>query len=275
MGALHFPYLAGEISAKKAFVLSELGFRFGDKGAHTSRTIMTAEIGQLFEACPEDTQKRGYSKAIEDGNILGKATSSTRHLTFQRLSEVYGLDPSIPIFRHFRAFWKLENKAKPILAVMTALARDPLLRATARPVLETHPGQDISKQDVKNSLEQDARDRLNPDSLDKVLRNALSSWTQSGHLAGRSRKIRARAQASPVSTVFALLLGYFIGLRGPSLFESLFARTLDLPASELMRLAVEANGMGIVLFKQLGGIFEVSFDGILTAREKELADVSD
>jgi hypothetical protein len=260
MSALRFPYFSGEISAKKEFILSELGFRFGDKGAHTSRTMMTAEIGQLFEACPEDTQKREYAESIEEGNILGKSTASTRHLTFQRLSEIYGLDPGIPIFRHFRAFWKLENKARPLLAVMVALARDPLLRATARPVLETHPGQDISKQDVKNSLAQDARDRLNPDSLDKVL---------------RSRKIRARAQASPVSTVFALLLGYFFGLRGPSLFESLFARTLDLPASELMRLAVEANGMGIVLFKQLGGIFEVSFDGILTAREKESADVSD
>ncbi len=275
MGALHFPYLAGEISAKKEFVLSELGFRFGDKGAHTSRTIMTAEIGQLIEACPEDTQKREYANAIEDGNILGKSTASTRHLTFQRLSEIYGLDPSISIFRHFRAFWKLENKAGPILAVIIALARDPLLRATARPVLETHTGQDVSKQDVKNSLDKDSRDRLNPDSLDKVLRNALSSWTQSGHLTGRSRKIRTRSRASPVSTVFALLLGYFLGLRGPSLFDSLFARTLDLPASELMRLAVEANGMGLVFFKQLGGIFEVSFDGILTSREKELADVSD
>ena len=43
--------------------------------------------------------------AIIDQNCLGKQTVSTRKLTCQRLSELYGLDPSIPLFPYFAAIF--------------------------------------------------------------------------------------------------------------------------------------------------------------------------
>ena len=112
--------------------------------------------------------------------------------------------------------------------------------------------------------------RLNDATLDKVVRNAASSWTQSGHLDGRSRKRRLTATPTPGAVAFALLLGYLLGVRGQGLFETLFARLLDREANDLSFMAMDAKRLGLLDIKSGGGMLVVSFDGILTDKEKRL-----
>ena len=117
----------------------------------------------------------------------------------------------------------------------------------------------------------DAADgRLNDNTLDKVVRNTGSSWTQSGHLHGRSRKRRTKIQPTPASTALALLLGYCLGARGKSLFDTIFCRVLDRDFDELSFLAMDARRLGFLDIKTGGGLMVLSFDAILTNHEKRL-----
>jgi len=207
---------------------------------------------------------------VED-NSLAKRTASTRQLTVQRLAELYGLDASVPLFRILRSLWDRDGAGQPLLALLLAMARDPLLRVTAPPVLAMQPGEELARQQLTDALRENVRDRLNDDSLDKVVRNTAASWTQSGHLVGRSRKSRQVVNASPVVTCYALLLGYFLGVRGVPLFETVWAKALDASADQLVSLAMDAKRLGLMDIKQSGGLFSFAFNSLTTADERRLA----
>lgn len=248
----------------------ELGFKFGEKGAHTSRTIMVDELTALLRHCPSSSTRSDYVHAVVEENCLGKHTLSTRQLTVQRLSELYSLDPKVLLFHLLRHYWDADEKSQPQLAILTALARDPLLRVTAPAVIAMKEGEEIARQRLTDALREALNGRLNDDSLDKVVRNTASSWTQSGHLEGRSRKKRLKLQPTPVSTAYALLLGFLLGNRDRSLFETLFCRILDRNIAELTFLAMDAKRLGFLDIKMAGGLIVVSFDMILTEQEKRL-----
>jgi hypothetical protein len=71
------------------------GFRFGEKGTHTSRTMVLTDPTELLAAVPANATREEYAEAIIEDNILGKQTTSTRRLTNQRLGELYGLSPAV------------------------------------------------------------------------------------------------------------------------------------------------------------------------------------
>jgi len=50
---------------------SVYGFVSDGLGAHSSRTMMLAELRLLLEACPPATDLAGYRTAILDDNVLG------------------------------------------------------------------------------------------------------------------------------------------------------------------------------------------------------------
>lgn len=251
--------------------LERFGFRRGDKGTHTSRTMMLDELTSLFEQVPTDAPRARYAEAIVDENVLRKPTGSTRKLTNQRLGELYGLDPSVPLFRVLRLFWQADVPARPLLALLTALARDPLLRASADPILRMHPGEELARQGLTNAVRAAVDDRLNPETLDKVVRNTASTWTQSRHLIGRARKTRQRVQPTPLSTAFALLLGYMLGLRGERLFESAWCRVFDATFDELVFAAMDAKRTGYIELKHAGSVIDVGFPAVLTNEERQLS----
>lgn len=257
---------AGEV--KPAWL--ELGFKFGDKGTHTSRTIMLDELAILLRVCAEKAPRTDYVRALVDENCLGKQTVATRRTTLQRLTELYALDPSVSLFRMLRMFWGNEDKAHAQLALLAAMARDPLLRATAPVILSMSEGEEVARQRLTDAVRQAVEGRLNDATLDKVVRNTASSWTQSGHLEGRGRKRRKKIGPTPGAVAFAILLSYMLGARGKSLFETLFARTLDRDEGTLTFLAVDAKRLGFLDIKASGGMTVVSFDAILTEPEKRL-----
>ncbi len=254
----------------QADVLRAAGFRWGDKGTHTSRTIMLEELDLLLAACPTDVVREQYLAAVEDDNCLRKRTVATRRLSAQRLSELYGLDPDLPLFRVMRTLWYADREARPLLAALLALARDPLLRATAPVVLRMRPGEELARQQLTDAVGRAVGGRLNDSTLDKVVRNTAASWTYSGHLRGRGRKIRQHVVPTPGTVAYALFLGYVLGARADALFRTLWSRVLDAPAEELVTIAVDAKRLGFLDVSQSGGVVEISFARLLTEDERQL-----
>jgi hypothetical protein len=244
------------------------GFRFGDKGTLTSRTIMLEELSQILSHLPAESTRADYAHAITEENVTDKRTVSTRKLTNQRLGELYILDPKSPLFRILRRLWDNEERGRPLLALLCSLARDPLLRATAKPIHAMPNGTELARQQMTDAIRDAVGDRLNDEILDKVVRNASSSWTQSGHLQGRGRKTRRKVDPTPATTTYALLLGYLLGLRGILLFKSPWCRILDAGAEELIALAGDAKRIGLLDLKHAGDVVEVGFPTLLTEEER-------
>ena len=260
ISALDFEPTIASVPARQT---TAWGFRAGERGTHTSRTIMLQEMTYLLAATGVWATRDDYVRAVMEDNCLGKRTTASRRLSLQRLTELYGLDRRLLLFWALRGLWERHESSRPLLALLLALARDPLLRETATAVLRTPYGHEFARQPMTEAVSQVAGDRLNEAILDKVVRNASSSWTQSGHLRGRSRKTRQRVRATPAATAYALLLGFGCGSRGRFLFETPWCSILDATAGELLDLAAEAKALGLLDLKQSGSIIEVSFTAML------------
>ena len=237
--------------------LLQAGFRFGDKGTHTSRTMMFSELTDLLAELPPDAERADYASAVVDDNVLGKQTTATRRLTNQRLGELYGLDPRIPLFRVLRRVWSLDEAGRPLVALMCALCRDPLLLATARTVIELPTGAELVRSSFLDAIRESVGPRLNDSILDKVARNAASSWSQSGHLKGRVRKIRQRVQPTAGVTAYALWLGSLEGLAGEQLLTSRWTEVLDTKGRSLMDFTLAAKRLGLIDARVGGGVIHI------------------
>ena len=238
----------------------KLGFRFGDRGTHSSRTLMLAELEAVVAAAPDAANRAAYAAAIIEGNCLEKPTASTRRLSNQRLGELYALDPFVVVFRVLRGLWNVDSKARPLLAMLAALARDPLFMASAAPVLSQPAGVEIQRAPIRDALRKLTGDRMNDDTVDKVVRNVSSSWTQTGHLAGRTFKFRQRVNAPPSAVAFALWLGDAAGFRGDELLTSGWIAALDCTATSARTLALEAKRIGLIDLRTAGDVVEFSLD---------------
>ena len=246
------------------------GFRSGDRGTHTSRTVMLDELSHLLHGVPGDAVREDYTDAVIAHNCLGKRTVATRKHSLQHLIELYALDPQVILFRVLRDLWVRNETSRPLLALLLALARDPLLRATATAVVRTPSGHEFARQTMKDALTDAVGDRLIEATMDKVVRNASSSWTQSGHFRGRGRKTRQRVEATPAATTFALLLGFAVGRRGRLLFETPWTAVLDTSPDDFIDLAVDAKRLGLLDLKQYGSMIDVSFPALFTNKERDL-----
>lgn len=226
---------------------------------------MFNELSAVLSATPSDATRDGYAAAIIETNCLSKPTASTRRLSNQRIGELYALDPAVQVFRVLRKLWDLDASGRRLLAVCCALARDPLLAATAPSILALLPGDEFLRDPLKSSLRALVGDRLNEDVLDKVVRNAASSWTQSGHLEGRTLKKRRSVQATPVTAAFAAYLARTAGFHGTEIFASGWFAVLDASRSAARTLALEAKRLGLIDLRMAGDVVELEV-GRLTAR---------
>jgi hypothetical protein len=248
-----FPTRGPSPSAEQA------GFRFGDKGTHSSRTLMLAELEALFAAVPGQADRAEYAAAIIDKNCLGKPTKSTRRHSNQRLGEIYSLDRRDAIFRVMRGLWS-QASARPQLALLTALARDPLFLASAPPILALPVGTELQRTAVRDALTRVVGERMSAETLDKVVRNVASSWAQTGHLQGRTFKLRQHMKAQPAAVAFALWLGEVAGFRGADLLSSGWIAVLDCTPSLARGLALEAKRAGLIDLRAAGDVFEVGLE---------------
>lgn len=244
------------------------GFRIGDKGTHSSRTLMLVELQAVLAATPDNADRTAYAAAIIGGNCLGKPTTSTRRLSNQRLGELYALDPFSAVFRVLRRLWNVDADARPLLAMLAALARDPLFMASAPPILSLPIGSELQRASVRDALRAVVGERMNNAVLNKVVRNVASSWTQTGHLQGRTFKIRRRVQAQPTSLAFALYLGHVAGCRGEELLTSGWVAALDCTVSSARALALEAKRVGLIDFRSAEDVIEFGLERLDPGMER-------
>ena len=249
-------FYSGAVSGAE---LERLGFRSGARGTHTSRTMMLAELRAVLDECPPESDRARYAEAIIDGNCLGKATAATRRLSNQRLGELYALDTGVPLFRVLRKVWQADPAGRPLIALACAIARDPLLAATANAVLPLSHGDALPRDSLTSALRAIVGTRLNDSTLDKVVRNAGSSWSQAGHLEGRTFKRRRTVQPTAGSVAYSLYLAFRCGFRGEKLFSSGWILLLDCSASLARELALEAKRQGLIDLRVAGDVVEINF----------------
>lgn len=231
--------------------------------------MMFDELTHLFEHTSPDTARERYRAEVVDFNVLGKPTQKSRVLTFGHLTELYGLDPAIPVFRVFRKLWAADEPARPVLALTLALVRDPVLRLSESFVLGKALGESVRREEVEALIATGEPDRFSPATLKSIAQNINSSWTQAGYLTGRARKLRTRANVTPTNITYALFLAHLEGLSGQRLFSSRWANLLSGSPGELEALANSASHRGQIVFLNAGGVKEVRFPGFLTAEEEQ------
>jgi hypothetical protein len=229
--------------------------------------MMLADLSRLLDAAPVDATRADYAKLVVDENVLGKRTASNRTLTSRHLINLYGLDSTVAIFRLLRHFWRLDAQARPLLALLCSFARDPLLRASAKLVIDSKPGETLTSDAFVDFLNRELPNRFSEAMTLSLAQNVAASWAQAGYFSGRAKKVRTRPGASAASAAYALALGYLCGLQGQLLIESEWARLLDVPRDQVVRLAQEASRRGWIDFKGSGNIFEINFRQLLTPKE--------
>lgn len=246
-----------------------LGFRDGAKGAHSSRTLMLAELRVLLAATPPSASPTAFCHLVVEDNLLGKRTASNRVKAQRILAQLYGLDPDIPIYRLFRRFWDADVAGRPLLALLAACARDPLLRAAAPDLLGIPFHEIVPSERIQAALSS-VSSRFTANTIASISRNVASSFTQSGHLQGVLHKRRVRAQATPSTAAFAAALGWMEGARGQFLLSSFWARLLDCNRSETLDLLLAADRSGWLDIRAAAGIVEIRMDRLLSPTELEL-----
>jgi len=257
-------------SGDNSTTMERFGFSCERGGAHSARTMMLGELRTLLAYVSEvDAPKIAYLDAVQSANCLGKRSAKTRVLTYRHLVDLYSLDPSFPLFRALRFFWQRDVEGQPLLAALCAYSRDPIFRGTASFLLEAQEGATVRREAVEEFIDSQEPGRFSTATLKSTAQNVNSSWTQSGHLCGRARKIRTRPTPTPGSVSFALLLGYVTGLRGESLFHSEYTRILETSFERNIDLAVVASQRDWISLKRVGKVVEVLFPRLITAQEME------
>ena len=240
--------------------IGELAEKFGTRlkggGAHQSKTMMLKELENLLAL--ETTDDLGVRKLIIEENILGKSTEKTRLLTFRHLNSLYGIEAMPPISKALFALWPLEPEARPLLALLCALARDPLLRDSASAIFEAPVGEPVKWPKIAEVFDTIHPGRFSEKMLRSLSQNCASTWTQSEHLVGSMKKLRARISPTPNVAAFAALIAANCGFGGPVLLTSPWLRILDVSAERAIDLLRQAEARGLARVRSAGDVTEIS-----------------
>lgn len=248
-------------------VIPEDALRYGlvitPVGTHTSKTMMLTELTRLLAASVPEADYPELRRLVVDDNVTLKATAVTRKDTFRRQAQLYALRREKIVFRALRDLWTASIDEQPVLALLCALARDPLLRATAPIVLGATEGATVTPQMLEAVLEVVYPGRYSPIVRNRIGQNTISSWRQSGHLVGYRTKVRSRLHPGPAATAYALLLSYLCGERGVALLDTFWARVLDSSPTALDGLAFNAHQRGWLNYRRIGTVAEIDFRFLL------------
>ncbi len=154
-----------------------------------------------------------------------------------------------------------------MLALLTATARDPLLRATVPSVLRLDQGALYDKASVAAAVAVVDPDHFKPAILNKIAVNAGSSWTQAGFLTGRTGKVRVRPPITPAAVAFALYLGFLEGRSGDLLFDTIWTELLDHSRHQVEVVAQDAAARQLIDYRRAGSVRDISFHRLLSEQE--------
>lgn len=106
---------------------------------------------------------------------------STRKHSLRSFRELYGLSPQLAIFRSMRDLWNFDESSRPLLAILCAVARDHVSRATVDLILSTPKNDEVTPGLLGEAAAKKLPNNYQETTLSKIGRNTASSWQQSGH----------------------------------------------------------------------------------------------
>jgi hypothetical protein len=244
--------------------IEQSGLKIAGGGGHQSKTLMLEELGIVLAAV-ERLGVVGALTAVTTENLLGKTSVAAAGSALVNLNKLYAIKSKPMIFRALARLWATDLASRPMLALLCALGRDPLLRNSAPVVLRTTLGEPLRWPAIAAEIERRHPDRFSTAMLKSLSQNCASSWTQSGHLGGRVSKKRTRAEATPEAATFAALLAQSAGFGGLALLSSPWMEVLDAPEEERLGLLRRAQGRGLVRVRHAGAVFELKTSPELVA----------
>jgi hypothetical protein len=156
------------------------------------------------------------------------------------------------------------------LCLVCVYARDPQLRQSFELIRILHNGEVLERVQMEEHLEKGFPGRFSPALKKSMAQNVNTTWTVSGHLAGKAKKTRRLPEPRPISAAYAMFVGYLTGLRGESLLNSNFAALVASNRSQLQAALGLASARGLLSLKQAAGIVEFDFSNLLTPAELAL-----
>lgn len=237
----------------------ESHFALGPLRTTASHTIGIPHLVELLRAVPADAPHETYRSAVVDDNVLGRPTQTGRQRSFRHLRELYFLDPSRLEFAALRRVWDVDSGAQPLIAGILAFTRDGILRASFSAIQQTPPGGIVTSDDLTRAVTAVYGADLSESTLGKTGRNTGACWTQTGHLAGRTKKVRQSIEAFPAAVAYAAYLGHLAGKRGPGVLDTPWAALLDLPVGAGLDALRRAHTQGLIDLLVAGNVIDVSF----------------
>lgn len=248
--------------------MADFGFVFGERGPHSHATLMVQGLQVIFAASSPVASLADYAKLVTEENVLGKRTATARNHTWNNLVNLYAMDPGVPVFRILRALWHQEPEGGPLMALLCALARDPLLRGSVEPVLSTPLGKTLSS----GTLAATVTRQMTPTTKKAIGTRMLSSWAQAGFLDSPRKRHRVHPGATPAAATYALALGFMQGVRGSLLLTTPWTRMLDCSGDERLALVRQASRRGWLEYRAAGDVVDLRVDALFTDTERGWRD---
>ena len=98
--------------------------------------------------------------------------------------------------------------------------------------------------------------------LRRSRRNTGACWTQTGHLAGRAKKIRTAVNAQPAAIAYAAYVGHLAGGRGLSVLDNPWSQVLEIPPGRSLDALRNAHTQGLLDLLVAGNVVDVSFPAL-------------
>ena len=254
--------------------LVSMGFSAHRTGGHMARSMMLQELLGICQSMPEDSTPSDYQRAIEQENLLGKPTFSSRQKTYRHLIELYGLNPSLPLFRILRRFAQYDPASIPLIGMVCCFCRDPQLRQSFSLIETLGPGEVLQRVRMEQHLEEGFPGVFSEPMKKSLAQNVNTTWTVSGHLVGRSTKRRDLPKSRPTATAYAMFAGWLSGLRSQILLNSVFCHLVALTPDQILNHLSDASAHEWLRLRNAGGVTEIDFTALLTEQEQNLIHVT-
>lgn len=239
--------------------VAESDFTLGTLRTTASHTIGVPHLVELLREVPSDAPAEQYRQAVVEGNVLGRPTLAGRQRSFRHLRELYFLDPGRAEFTALRYFWDIDPSSRPLLAGLLAVIRDEVLRASFTAIADLPAGSGVTSADLTAAVSAQFGNEMSESTLGKTGRNTGACWTQTGHLAGRAKKVRIDVEAQPAAIAYAAYLGHLAGGRGLGILDNPWSQILGLAPGRSLEVLRDAHTQGLLDLLVAGNVVDVSF----------------
>lgn len=142
---------------------------------------------------------------------------------------------------------------------LLAFTRDEVLRASFAAIADLPVGSSVTSADLTAAVAAQFGSEMSESTLGKTGRNTGACWTQTGHLAGRAKKVRTEVEARPAAIAYAAYLGHLAGGRGIGVLDNPWSKMLGLAPGRTLEALRDAHTEGLLDLLVAGNVVDVSF----------------